>query len=74
MFHHALRLALHYADVFPFALPQLCLVTGASSGLGLHFAKTLAKHGAKVSIMVAKVRVVRGAYRDSMMTISRRKN
>lgn len=27
---------------------QLCLVTGASSGLGMHFAKTLANHGAKV--------------------------
>ncbi|CAN0005850.1 unnamed protein product, partial [Laminaria digitata] len=34
---------------------QLCLVTGASSGLGLHFAQTLAKHGAKVAVAARRL-------------------
>lgn len=34
---------------------KLCLVTGASSGLGLHFARTLAKHGAKVAVAARRL-------------------
>ncbi|CAM9683489.1 unnamed protein product [Ectocarpus sp. 8 AP-2014] len=34
---------------------KLCLVTGASSGLGMHFARTLANHGAKVAVAARRV-------------------
>ncbi|CAM9325530.1 unnamed protein product, partial [Hapterophycus canaliculatus] len=34
---------------------KLCLVTGASSGLGMHFAKTLANHGAKVAVAARRL-------------------
>ena len=37
---------------------QLCLVTGASSGLGMHFAKTLANNGAKVRTFLMSSQVV----------------
>src|SRR5690606_23128987 len=34
---------------------QTALVTGASSGLGAHFARVLAKHGAKVAMAARRV-------------------
>eukprot|EP00752_Nemacystus_decipiens_P016226 g14508.t1 len=34
---------------------KLCLVTGASSGLGMHFAKTLANNGAKVAVAARRL-------------------
>ncbi|MFI4988680.1 MAG: SDR family NAD(P)-dependent oxidoreductase, partial [Alphaproteobacteria bacterium] len=34
---------------------KAAIVTGASSGLGRHFARTLARHGAKVALMARRV-------------------
>ena len=34
---------------------KAAVVTGASSGLGRHFALTLARHGAKVAVMARRV-------------------